>query len=75
VAAGAITAYDPGYDHDGRVARTAIDVPIALSSAGVAALAGVTPALAAGSIAGEIREWSRLSPCPATQPSGNGGQR
>jgi len=30
VAAGAITAYDPGYDTDGRVARTAIEVALAL---------------------------------------------
>jgi len=32
VAAGAITAYDPGYDADGRVARTAIEVALALCS-------------------------------------------
>ena len=30
VAAGAITAYDPEYDVDGRVARTAVDVALAL---------------------------------------------
>jgi len=34
VAAGAITAYDPAYDTDGRVARTAIDVALALANAG-----------------------------------------
>ena len=34
VTAAAITAYDPGYDTDGRVARTAIDVALALSNAG-----------------------------------------
>jgi hypothetical protein len=33
VAAGAITAYDPGYDGDGRVARTAIEVALALCTA------------------------------------------
>ena len=31
VAAGAITAYDPGYDAEGRIARTAIDVALALT--------------------------------------------
>ena len=31
VMAGAITAYDPGYDPDGRIARAAIDVALALS--------------------------------------------
>ena len=30
VAAPAITAYDPGYDADGRVARTAVDIALAL---------------------------------------------
>ena len=33
VAAGAITAYDPGYDLDGAVAQTAIEAAIALSTA------------------------------------------
>jgi arginase len=33
VAAGAITAFDPEYDSDGRVARAAIDVALALSAA------------------------------------------
>ena len=33
VAAGAITAYDPEYDVDGRVARTALDVALALVGA------------------------------------------
>ena len=33
VAAGAITAYDPGYDGDGRVAHLAIEVALALSAA------------------------------------------
>ena len=33
IAAGAITAYDPGYDQDGRVARTAIDVALGLAAA------------------------------------------
>jgi arginase len=33
VAAGAITAYDPGYDGDGRIARTAIEVALALCTA------------------------------------------
>lgn len=32
VLAAAITAYDPGYDGDGRIARTAIDVALALTS-------------------------------------------
>lgn len=32
VAAGAITAYDPSYDAEGRIARTAIDVALALTS-------------------------------------------
>jgi arginase len=34
VAAGALTAYDPGYDSDGRVGLTAIDVALALAEAG-----------------------------------------
>jgi hypothetical protein len=33
VAAGAITAYDPGYDLDGAVAQTAIEAALALSTA------------------------------------------
>lgn len=33
VVAGAITAYDPGYDPDSRVARTAVDVALALADA------------------------------------------
>jgi arginase len=33
VAAGAITAYDPSYDHDGRVCSAAIDVALALAAA------------------------------------------
>ena len=36
VAAGAITAFDPGYDTDGRVGQTAIDVALALSTAAIA---------------------------------------
>jgi arginase len=36
VVAGAITAYDPGYDADGRIARTAIDVALALADAAAA---------------------------------------
>jgi arginase len=36
VAAGAITAFDPQYDAGGRVARTAIDVALALSAAAIA---------------------------------------
>ena len=35
VAGGAITAYDPGYDADGRVCATAIDVALALADAGI----------------------------------------
>ena len=35
---GAITAYDPGHDLDGRVGRTAIDVALALSHAAASAL-------------------------------------
>ena len=35
-AAGAITAFDPEYDIDGRVGRTAIDVALALSAAAIA---------------------------------------
>ena len=38
VAAGAITAYDPGYDADGRICRTAIDVALALVDAGALTL-------------------------------------
>ena len=38
VAGGAITAYDPGHDLDGRVGRTAIDVALALSDAAASAL-------------------------------------
>ena len=37
VVAGAITAYDPGYDSDGRVARTAFDVALALAEAATSA--------------------------------------
>jgi len=33
VAGGAITAYDPGYDTDGRIGQTAIDVALALADA------------------------------------------
>jgi arginase len=32
LAAGAISAYDPGYDADGRIARTAMDVALALTT-------------------------------------------
>lgn len=32
VAAGALTAYDPSYDAEGRIARTAIDVALAITS-------------------------------------------
>ena len=38
VACGAITAYDPAHDLDGRVGRTAIDVALALSDAAASAL-------------------------------------
>jgi arginase len=38
VAAGATTAYDPGYDVDGRVGRTAIDVALALVESSASAL-------------------------------------
>jgi arginase len=38
VAAGATTAYDPGYDVDGRVGRTAIDVALALVKSSASAL-------------------------------------
>ena len=38
VVAGAITAYDPGYDADGRIGRTAIDVALALAGAAASAL-------------------------------------
>ena len=38
VAAGAITAYDPGYDADGRIGRTAIDVALALADAAAPAV-------------------------------------
>jgi arginase len=36
IAAGAITAYDPGYDADGRIRATGIDVALALFGAGTA---------------------------------------
>ena len=38
VVAGAITAYDPGYDVDGCIGRAAIDVALALADAAAAAL-------------------------------------
>ena len=38
VVAGAITAYDPGYDVDGCIGRAAIDVALALADAAAASL-------------------------------------